>query len=69
MRKLFVLFTFLCLVGCDPYFDSYVNPADRKTCSRLANGQKSIYIKCLKDMGYKDGTDPLWSGKIVLLKD
>jgi len=71
MRKLLLVLLLLVttVTGCDPHFDSYVKPLDRKECNPL-NSNISIteYKKCLRDLGYTEQRDPL-SGFHVYYKD
>jgi hypothetical protein len=71
MRNLIVLALVASVVfpGCESNFDSYVDNKDRRNCLKGRYLHKKGLIKCLQSKGYRFEKDPLFSGKLVLIKN
>lgn len=70
MRNLIVLALVASVVaGCDANFDSYVDNKDRKQCLKNRYLSKRGLVKCLQGKGYRFEKDPLFSGRMVLIKN
>ena len=71
MRNLILLALVASVVfpGCESNFDSYVDNKDRRDCLKGRYLSKKGLIKCLEVKGYTLQKDPLFSGKLVLIKN